>query len=126
MTNMSWTSESFITPPPVQVRKLSTLPFLICIVIDVLSLLLGIRVLMLVKTDNALWLAVVGYLLTPFLAVGALLWARAMHVKNQGVPGYLQADGRSKVKVVGLVAALSFIPALIHIYYLANFIGASR
>jgi hypothetical protein len=91
----------------------------------VVSVFLWIPVFMGLGTDNAVIFAVIGYLLTPFISTGLLIVARTQHLNLQKTNGYLDADGREKVKVVGIISAISFLICLPHIYYLANYIGVA-
>lgn len=75
-------------------------------------------------TDTALAYSIAGYVLTPFVAAGALIWARSRDLRLQGDPAYLRLDGRRRVRLIGLIAILSFIPGLVHIWYIAGFIGS--
>lgn len=86
----------------------------------------GLAVLILPKldTDTMLPEAVVGYVLTPFAATGALILARRMDLRLQGNPAYLRLDGQSRIKIIGLIVGLSFIPALLHIWYIASYMGS--
>ena len=76
------------------------------------------------NTDAALPYAIVGYVLTPFAASAALVLARSQDLRYQANPLYLRADGRTMISRVGLIVALSFIPAIVHILYIAGYVGA--
>ena len=91
----------------------------------VISVLLWIPIFLQWKKDGALIFAVLGYLLTPFISTGLLIVARSQHLKFQKSSGYLDADGRDKVKVVGIISSFSFVICLPHVYYLANYIGVA-
>lgn len=91
----------------------------------VVSAFLWIPIFLNWGTDNAVFFAVLGYLLTPFVSTGLLIVARTQHLSLQKSTGYLDADGREKVKVVGMISAASFFVCLPHVYYLANYIGVT-
>lgn len=63
--------------------------------------------------------AIVGYVLAPFGVVAGLFWARSQDLGFQGNPRYLRLDGQRTIKLIGILVALSFIPALIHIWFIA-------
>ena len=105
--------------------KLSTWSRWANIAIVVLSGLLWIPIFLKWGTDDAVLFAVIGYLLTPFLSTGLLIVARSQHLKLQKSSGYLDADGRDKVKMVGIISGVSFLICLPHVYYLANYIGVA-
>ena len=105
--------------------KLSTWSRWVNIAVLVISALLWIPIFLQWGTDDAVIFAVIGYLLTPFLSTGLLIMARSQHLKLQKSSGYLDADGRDKVKVVGIISGLSFLICLPHVYYLANYIGVA-
>ena len=76
-------------------------------------------------TDNAIVFAVFGYVITPLFSTMMLIIARAQHLKFQKKSHYLLADGREKVKVVGMISAISFLISFPHVFYLANYIGVA-
>ena len=76
-------------------------------------------------TDNAIFFSIVGYVITPFASTGLLIVARAQHLKLQKKSNYLLADGRDRVKIVGIISGVSFLIAIPHILYVANYIGVA-
>ena len=90
-----------------------------------LSALGWIPVLLYWGTDNAIFFSIAGYLITPFASTGLLIVARAQHLKLQKKSNYLLADGRDRVKIVGVISGISFLIAIPHILYLANYIGVT-
>lgn len=77
------------------------------------------------NSDGLLPLALVGYVLTPFSAAAALFWARSNDLKLQSNPLYLRLDGKAKIKLIGIVVGVSFIPAIGHMWYIATALGAN-
>ena len=45
-------------------------------------------------------------------------------LKLQGNPAYLRLDGQRRIRILGLIVGLSFLPALVHIWYLASYMGS--
>ncbi len=86
------------------------------------SVVLALMVLQKRGTDVMLPYALVGYVLTPFGVAAALVWARSQDLSLQGNPLYYRLDGQARIKMLGLLVALSFIPAFVHIYNIASFI----
>lgn len=76
------------------------------------------------NTDTMLPEAIVGYVLTPFGATVALVLARRFDLRLQGNPAYLRLDGQRRIRLVGLVVGISFLPALVHIWYIAGYMGS--
>jgi len=99
-------------------------PLAVACVLVVASCALAVMVLPALDTDSMLPEAVVGYVLTPFGATAALIIARRLDLGLQGNPGYLRLDGQRRVRLVGLVVGLSFLPALLHIWYIAGYMGS--
>lgn len=113
--------------PPQQrpaTRKLSILPTIVAVVLILVSSLLAFFVLTGLNSDAPLPWAILGYVLTPFGTAGCLIWARALDLRNQSDPGYLKMDGQRRLKVLGFLALVSFIPALAFIWYLASYVGS--
>ena len=52
-------------------------------------------------------------------------FGRAQHLKLQKKSNYVLADGRDRVKIVGVISGISFLIAIPHILYLANYIGVA-
>jgi hypothetical protein len=88
------------------------------------SCLLAALIVPAVNTDTMLPEAVIGYVLTPFAVTGALMLARRKDLKLQGNPAYLRLDGQRRVRIVGLLVGLSFLPAVLHIWYIASYMGS--
>ena len=89
-----------------------------------LSIILAVLIVPKMNTDAMLPYAIVGYVLTPFAASAALVLARAQDLRYQANPLYLRSDGRTMISRVGLVVAVSFIPAIVHILYIAGYVGS--
>ena len=105
-------------------RQLSPLPTVVAAALIVISIGLAVLVLRGMNSDATLPLAIVGYILTPFLTAGCLIWARALDLRGQGDPTYLRADGQRRLKFLGVLVLLSFIPALVFIWYIASYVGS--
>ena len=86
------------------------------------SVALAILIIPKINTDVMLPYAIVGYVLTPFGVAAALIWARSRELKLQGNPLYLRLDGQTRIKQVGIIVGLSFIPAVVHIWYMATYV----
>jgi len=104
--------------------KVSPLWLVAGAVIVVVSVILAVLILPGMDTDLMLPYAIVGYVLTPFAASAVLVLVRRQDLRFQGNPKYARLDGRMRVKQVGLIAAISFVPALIHIFYIAGYVGS--
>lgn len=105
-------------------RQLSPLPTVVAAALIVISIGLAVIVLRGMNSDATLPFAIVGYVLTPFLAAGCLIWARALDLRGQGDPTYLRADGQRRLKLLGILVLLSFLPALAFIWYIASYVGS--
>ena len=105
-------------------RKLSVLPTLVAFALILVSLGLALVVLRGMNSDAVLPLAIAGYICTPFLTAACLIWARALDLRDQGDPAYLRADGQRRLKFLGLLVLLSFLPALAFIWYIASYVGS--
>ena len=105
-------------------RKLSILPTIVSAALVLVASLLAVFVLAGLNSDGPLPWAIIGYILTPFGTAACLIWARALDLRNQSDPGYLKLDGQRRLKVLGLLALVSFIPAIAFIWYLASYIGS--
>ena len=99
-------------------------PVVAAVVLVVASCLLAVLIVPGVNTDSMLPEAIVGYVLTPFAVTGALMLARRKDLKLQGNPAYLRLDGQRRIRIVGLLVGLSFIPAVLHIWYIASYMGS--
>ena len=100
-------------------------PVVAAIVLVVASCVLAVLILPAVNTDTMLPEAIIGYVLTPFAVTGALMLARRKDLKLQGNPAYLRLDGQRRIRIVGLLVGLSFIPAVLHIWYIASYMGST-
>lgn len=89
-----------------------------------LSVVLAALILPKMNTDAMLPYAIVGYVLTPFAVSAALVLARAQDLRYQANPLYLRLDGRKRISQVGVLVAVSFIPAIVHILYIAGYVGS--
>jgi len=106
------------------VKKLSIFPTVVALILVLVSVVLAVFVLLGLNSDQPLPWAVLGYLLTPFGTAGCLIWARYLDLKGQSDPGYLKADGQRRLRTLGLIALVSFIPAIAFIWYLASYVGS--
>ena len=105
-------------------RTLSVLPMLVAGALILVSVGLAFVVLRGMTSDAVLPLAIAGYICTPFLTAACLIWARALDLRDQGDPAYLRADGQRRLKFLGLLVLLSFLPALAFIWYIASYVGS--
>lgn len=105
-------------------RQLSTLPTVTAAVLIVISMGLAFVVLRGMNSDATLPFAIAGYILTPFLTAGCLIWARALDLRGQGDSTYLRADGQRRLKFLGVLVLVSFIPSLAFIWYIASYVGS--
>lgn len=105
-------------------RTLSILPTIVSVVLIFVASMLAVFVLAGLNSDGPLPWAIIGYILTPFGTAACLIWARALDLRNQSDPGYLKLDGQRRLKVLGFLALVSFIPAITFIWYLASYIGS--
>jgi len=105
-------------------RRLSIIPTLTALVLVAVGVILAVLVIRGMNSDATLPWALLGYLLTPFLVAGCLVWARALDLRGQGDPGYLKADGQRRLKILGFIVLISFLPALAFIWYIASYIGS--
>jgi hypothetical protein len=85
---------------------------------------LALLVLRGMNSDATLPLAIVGYVITPFMTAACLIWARALDLRGQSEPNYLRVDGQQRLRLLGLLVLLSFIPALAFIWYIASYVGS--
>lgn len=99
-------------------------PIVVAVALVIASCALVAIMLPYFNTDAMLPEALVGYVLTPFGATGALILARRMDLKLQGNPAYLRLDGQRRIRLVGFIVGLSFLPALLHIWYIAGYMGS--
>jgi hypothetical protein len=105
--------------------RLKSWSLVIAIALLVTSIVLAILIVPRIDTDVMLPYAIVGYVLTPFAVATALMWARSQDLKLQGNPLYFRLDGQALIKKVGIVVGISFVPAFIHIWYIASFVSSS-
>jgi hypothetical protein len=89
------------------------------------SVALAILIQPRIETAAMLPYAIVGYVLTPFGVAATLIWARSRDLKLQGNTLYLRLDGQTRIKQVGIAVGLSFIPAVVHIWYIAGYVAAT-
>jgi hypothetical protein len=105
-------------------QRLSLLPTLVAIALIAVGVFLAFLVLRGMNSDATLPLAVIGYVLTPFMTATCLIWARALDLRGQSEANYLRADGQRRLRILGLLVLLSFIPALAFIWYIASYVGS--
>ncbi len=91
----------------------------------VLSIALAVIIVPQIDTDVMLPYALVGYVLAPFGVAAALVWARSQDLRFQGNPLYLRLDGQKTIKLIGLLVAIAFLPAFVHIWYIASYVTAT-
>lgn len=102
--------------------KLGIGALVVALVLLGVSVALAILIFPKINTDVMLPYAIVGYALTPFGVAAALIWARSRDLKFQGNPLYFRLDGQTRIKQVGAVVGISFIPAFLHIWYVASYV----
>jgi hypothetical protein len=107
------------------VRRLGRLPLLLAGAAVTVSVVLCVPVLWKLNTDEGLWFAVLGYVLTPFAASAMLIWSRRQDLRLSAEVGYARADARRTLRTLTIVVALSYIPALVHIWYIAGYVGSA-
>ena len=90
----------------------------------VVSAILAALIIPRMNTDLMLPYAIVGYVLTPFAASAALILARRQDLQYQGRPKYSRLDGEARIKQIGIIVAISFLPAVVHILYIAGYVGS--
>lgn len=105
-------------------RRLSLLPTLVAVALTLVGVALALLVLRGMNSDTTLPLAIVGYVITPFMTAACLIWARALDLRGQSEPNYLRVDGQQRLRLLGLLVLLSFIPALAFIWYIASYVGS--
>lgn len=109
-------------------KRLSRIPLYVALGCVLVSTLLCVPVAMKLDTDEMLAVAVAGYVLTPFVVAAMLIWTRRSDLRLSSGPDsnyYSRADARSTVKALSIVVALSFVPAVVHIWYIAGYVGSS-
>lgn len=74
--------------------------------------------------STALSLATLGYLLTPFAVVGALVWARADGVRRQSNPWFDTLGLARQLRRLQLASLLSFVIAFDHVTTIATWATA--
>lgn len=107
------------------VRRLGRLPLMLAVAAVVASALLCLPVIWRLNTDEGLWFAIVGYVLTPFVASAMLIWSRRDDLRLSAEVEYARADARRTLRTLTIVVALGYIPALVHIWYIASFVGSA-
>lgn len=58
----------------------------------------------------------VGWVLTPFVVVGCLAWARILVVSNSSDPWFDRPDARKKLLVLQILTLLAFVVSLPHVW----------
>jgi len=99
-------SQSVVRPSP------------IALVVGIVALVASLAIWFLFPSSFPL--AVLGYLLTPFLVVATLAWARAMHMRKSPNPWYDRASGESQQRLLQLLTALAFLVGMLHIWRIAT------
>jgi hypothetical protein len=107
------------------VHRLGRLPLVLAVTAVVVSAFLCLPVLWRLNTDEGLWFAFIGYALTPFVAAAMLIWARHNDLRLSAEVGYARADARRTLRTLTIVVGLSFLPALVHIWYIAGYVGSA-
>lgn len=79
--------------------------------------------------DASLFVGLVGYLLTPFMVVGGLVWARADGIRRQADPWFDVLGLKAQLRRLQLAALIAFVIAFDHVTTIAQWattrIGAS-
>lgn len=77
-----------------------------------------------ITPSSALSLATLGYLLTPFIVVGALVWARADGVRRQSNPWFDTLGLARQLRRLQLASLISFVVAFDHVTTIATWATA--
>lgn len=109
-----------VVPP----KRLSRIPTLVALVLVVVGLGLAVVVLRGMNSDATLTAAIAGYLIAPFCTSACLIWARTLDLRNQSNAAYLKVDGQVRLRTLGIVVLVSFIPAIAFIWYIASYVGS--
>lgn len=65
--------------------------------------------------------AVIAYLLTPFVTAGALVWAMKSHRSHGASNGYDSRSGAKVVRICSVVAILGFVVAVPQIWIVSDY-----
>ncbi len=88
------------------------------------SRLRGLLPVPVVSASTSLSIAFAGYLLTPFAAVFALIWARADGLRRQVNPWFDVLGLESQLRRLQVIALLSFVVAFDHVTTIATWATA--
>jgi len=89
--------------------KLSTLPLIAAAVALVISIVAALTM----RTGVG---PIVGWILTPFVVVGCLAWARFLFLSKSSDPWFDRTDGRRKLRILQVITLLAFLVSLPHIW----------
>ena len=90
-------------------KKLTTLP------IWVAGAALAASTALIFVLKSSPW-PVVGWILTPFVVVGCLAWARILVVNKSSDPWFDRPDAQTKLRVLQVLTLLAFIASLPHVW----------
>lgn len=61
-------------------------------------------------------LPLLGWLLTPFVVVGCLVWARALSIRSAANPMFDREEARKRLVVLQILTFLAFLVSLPHVW----------
>jgi hypothetical protein len=93
-------------------------PSVITIVVGAIALAASIAILITQPNANSFAIHVIGYLLTPFVVVGTLSFARHSHLKKSDDPWYDTFKGEKFLKLLQVLTAASFLVGLGHAWFI--------
>jgi hypothetical protein len=93
-------------------------PSVITIAVGGIALTASIAILLSQLGENSLMMHVIGYLLTPFVVVGTLSFARHDHLKKSDNPWYDAFKGEKFLKLLQALTAASFLVGLAHAWFI--------
>jgi hypothetical protein len=93
-------------------------PSAITIVIGAIALFASVAILVFQLDANSLRMHIIGYLLTPFVVVGTLSFARHGHLKKSDNPWYDAFKGEKFLKLLQILTAASFLVGLAHAWFI--------
>lgn len=99
----------FDSQPSHVASKLSLLP----LIVPSVGIVASIAVAALWRTGAG---PVVGWILTPFVVVGCLAWARFLVLSKSRDPWFDRADGRRKLRILQVLMMLAFVVSLAHVW----------
>ena len=93
-------------------------PSVVTIVVGAIALISSVAILVSQLDANSLRMHVIGYLLTPFVVVGTLSFARHGHLKKSDNPWYDAFKGEKFLKLLQVLTAASFLVGLAHAWFI--------